>query len=231
MRTNWAIFIRRRRVSKCSGSVFPGRWGLSLRGLPPDCWRVCHRGETLGGPAIPLSMLRIRYARLSLVFIAACCIVGLGGCMPGVIVEGSTMYRTAHTPVRARTVSKARTVSQSRTANLMVHTGTLKPPIPLPDRSLLEPQPSLDCTFKGPLSNPVTVEEMRMKLDYEQQCYRQAESNTRTRLQQLQNSISDATKSTSRRKVKGKRHKYVRHPGSGNHRASGHLHHSTHRTI
>ena len=140
--------------------------------------------------AIPLSMLRIRYARLSLVFIAACCIVGLGGCMPGVIVEGSTMYRTAHTPVRARTVSKARTVSQSRTANLMVHTGTLKPPIPLPDRSLLEPQPSLDCTFKGPLSNPVTVEEMRMKLDYEQQCYRQAESITRDRLQQLQNSLN-----------------------------------------
>ena len=103
--------------------------------------------------------------------------------------------------------------------------------VPRPDRSWLVPQAPPDCGFKGPLNNPMTAEETRIKLDYEQQCYRQAESITRTRLQQLQNSISDATKSTSRRKVTGKRHKYVRHPGSGNHRASGHLHHSTHRTI
>ena len=108
------------------------------------------------------------------------------------------MYRTAHTPVRARTVSKARTVSQSRTANLMVHTGTLKSPIPLSDRSLLEPQPSPDCTFKGPLSNPVTAEEMRMKLDYEQQCYRQAESIARDRLLQLQNSVEKTIKTEGR---------------------------------
>jgi hypothetical protein len=77
----------------------------------------------------------------------------------------------------------------------------------------------------------MTAEETRIKLDYEQQCYRQAESITQTSLQQLQNSISDATKPTSRHQVKGKRHKYVRHPGSGKHRASSHLHHATHRSI
>jgi hypothetical protein len=103
--------------------------------------------------------------------------------------------------------------------------------IPRPDRPWLEPQAPPDCAFKGPLSNPMTAEETRIKLDYEQRCYRHAEATTRTRLQQLQNSISDATKPTSRRKVKGKRHKYVRHPGSGNHRGTGHLHHSTHRAF
>jgi hypothetical protein len=57
------------------------------------------------------------------------------------------------------------------------------------DRSLLEPQGEPDCKFKGPLSNPITAEEMRMKLDYEQQCYRQAEEIVRARLQQLQDSV------------------------------------------
>jgi hypothetical protein len=101
--------------------------------------------------------------------------------------------------------------------------------IPRSRRSWLEPQAPPDCAFKEPLSNPITAEERRIKLDYEQQCYRQAESISQTRLQQLQNSVSDATKPTSRRKGKGKRHKYVRHPGSDKNRASGHLHHSADR--
>jgi len=122
-------------------------------------------------------------------FIAAFCIAGLGGCAPRAIADGSTMSRTAHNPVHARIV-KARTASPSRIANVTVHTDSLKSPIPLPDRSLLEPPPNPDCTFKRPLSNPVTAEEMRMKLDYEGQCYRQAESITRDRLQQLQNSLN-----------------------------------------
>jgi hypothetical protein len=54
--------------------------------------------------------------------------------------------------------------------------------IPLPDKSLLEPEREPDCTFKGPPSTPTTAEEMRMKLDYEQQCYRQSGSITRERM-------------------------------------------------
>jgi hypothetical protein len=75
---------------------------------------------------------------------------------------------------------------------------TSSSPISLPDRSLLEPTPSPDCTFKGPLSNPVTAEDMRMKLDYEGQCYRQAESIARDRLQQLQNSVDKKIKTEGR---------------------------------
>ena len=76
--------------------------------------------------------------------------------------------------------------------------------IPRPAQSLLEPQSPPDCAFKGPLSNPPTVEETRMKLDYEQQCYRQSEMIVRTRLQQLQNSVEEASKLTSRRNLQGR---------------------------
>ena len=72
--------------------------------------------------------------------------------------------------------------------------------IPLPDGSLLEPQPEPDCQFKDALSNPITAEQMRMKLDYEQQCYRQAEEIVRTRLRQLQDSIGETIRVIEQRK-------------------------------
>jgi hypothetical protein len=72
--------------------------------------------------------------------------------------------------------------------------------IPLPDWSLLEPQPEPDCKFKDALSNPITAEQMRMKLDYEQQCYRQAEEIVRTRLRQLQDSIGITIRVIEQRK-------------------------------
>ena len=137
--------------------------------------------------------LKIERARLGLVLMAAYCIAGLGGCALGAIADGSSLPRTTARPVHARAVLKSRTAKrtvQNRAfAKQTVQTGALKSPTLLPDRSLFEPQPKPDCTFKGPLSNPVTADEMRMKLDYEQQCYRQAESITRDRLQQLQSSV------------------------------------------
>ena len=77
---------------------------------------------------------------------------------------------------------------------------TLPSRIPLPDRSLLEPQPEPDCKFKDTLSNPITAEQMHMKLDYEQQCYRQAEEIVRTRLQQLQDSIGKTIRAIEQRR-------------------------------
>jgi len=50
---------------------------------------------------------------------------------------------------------------------------------PLPDRTLLQRQAEPDCIFRGTISIPITGEELRQKLDYEQQCYRQSESNVR----------------------------------------------------
>jgi hypothetical protein len=56
---------------------------------------------------------------------------------------------------------------------------------------LLERQAAPDCAFRGPLSNPATPDETRMKLDYEAQCYRQAEFIVRERLLQLQDSVDE----------------------------------------
>jgi hypothetical protein len=68
---------------------------------------------------------------------------------------------------------------------------TARARIPLPDRTLLQRQPEPDCSFRGTTSSPMTVEELRQKLDYEQQCYRQSESNVRVRLHNLQDAVED----------------------------------------
>jgi hypothetical protein len=114
--------------------------------------------------------------------------------LPHRVIPATTMPRSARrVPHRASTVDHAgvrgshnRTVPSARS--------------PQPDQSLLEPQPPPDCAFKGPISNPVTAEETRVKLDYEQQCYRHSEMIVRARLQQLQNSVREQTKPSSRRK-------------------------------
>ena len=135
----------------------------------------------------------------------------------------------------------------TRTANKVSHVRTAsKGRIPRPDQSLLKPQPPPDCSFKGPLSNPMTTEETRVKLDYEQQCYRHSEMIVRARLEQLQKaveagtnpagrrsiaettkhtnrqSVEEATNPISRRSLKGKRHRFAGRSGSGNHRTTGH---------
>ena len=71
--------------------------------------------------------------------------------------------------------------------------------IPLPDRTLLQRQPEPDCIFRGTISSPMTVEELRQKLDYEQQCYRQSESNVRGRLHSLQDAVEETIRAVEER--------------------------------
>ena len=49
------------------------------------------------------------------------------------------------------------------------------------------------------MSNPATGEETRAKLDYEAQCYRQAEAIIRARLLQLLSSVDKTIKFVKRR--------------------------------
>jgi hypothetical protein len=74
-----------------------------------------------------------------------------------------------------------------------------KAAIPLPAAALLRRQPEPDCTFRGPVSDPITAEETRQKVDYEQQCYRASESIVRARLEQLQGSVRKMIKSRRQR--------------------------------
>jgi hypothetical protein len=99
----------------------------------------------------------------------------------------------------------ANSAAQQRTAKI-------KPKIPLPDRALLETPAEPDCgaaqaprrpgrpesaTATAGLATPTAAEEgaagdgnadlaLRIKLEYERECYRQAEARMRDRLKQLQ---------------------------------------------
>jgi hypothetical protein len=76
---------------------------------------------------------------------------------------------------------------------------TARARIPLPDRTLLQRQAEPDCSFRGTISSPMTVEELRQKLDYEQQCYRQSESNVRVRLHSLQDAVEETIRAVEER--------------------------------
>src|SRR5262245_35830043 len=114
---------------------------------------------------------KARYARLCLALVASLCALVAAGCAPRAIAETSPGSHPIH---------KATHLTRVRVP---------KPQLPLADRSLLDRQPEPDCAFRESLSNPATPDEVRMKLDYEQQCYRQAEAIARARLEQLQHAV------------------------------------------
>jgi len=76
---------------------------------------------------------------------------------------------------------------------------TARARIPLPDRTMLQRQAEPDCIFRGTISIPITGEELRQKLDYEQQCYRQSESNVRVRLHTLQDAVGETIRAVEER--------------------------------
>ena len=81
-----------------------------------------------------------------------------------------------------------------------------KPSIPLPRRTLLTPPPDLDCTFKdssdaadgAPKPTPAeAIAAVRMKLDYERQCYRHNEIILLNGLEQLQAAVGETIKAVT----------------------------------
>jgi hypothetical protein len=81
-----------------------------------------------------------------------------------------------------------------------------KPSIPLPRRTLLTPPTDLDCTFKdssdaadsAPKPTPAeAVAAVRMKLDYERQCYRHNEIILLNALVQLQAEVGETIKAVT----------------------------------
>jgi hypothetical protein len=80
------------------------------------------------------------------------------------------------------------------------------PSIPLPRRTLLAPPPEFNCTFKdssdaadgAPKPTPAeAIAAVRMKLDYERQCYRQNEIILRNGLEQLQAAVGETIKAVT----------------------------------
>jgi len=136
--------------------------------------------DTLRRAVISAWLRRTRHAGLSAcALLAVLCAVNLAGCARDSTERGAASTGTKTTSVLGRSVS--------RTA------------IPLPDPALLEPAAAPDCVFRGTMSNPATVEQTRAKLDYEAQCYRQAEVIVRARLQRLLSSVDKTIRAVKRR--------------------------------
>ena len=70
--------------------------------------------------------------------------------------------------------------------------------IPLPGPALLERQPAPDCDYRSTPSGNAG-EDARVRLDYQQQCYRQAEGIVRMRLNTLQDSVGETIKAVKNR--------------------------------
>jgi hypothetical protein len=64
-----------------------------------------------------------------------------------------------------------------------------RPNVPLPEAELLEPPTTPDCEFKSATEIDDAAVLRAMKLDYEQQCYRQSEFILRARMERLQDAV------------------------------------------
>ena len=134
-----------------------------------------------------LSRRRFHTAALG-VLVAAVCATALAGCASHAPESALTASATAK-PVYLKSPS----AGTARAGIARVSQQKPNPSIPLPGDALLERQPAPDCEFRATPSGNVN-EDTRMKLDYQQQCYRHAEGIVRTRLDTLQDSVGETIK-------------------------------------
>jgi hypothetical protein len=131
------------------------------------------------------------FSRLLAASVATCCVAALVDIVP------STAADLAATPWIHKRGHAAAPGSKpgDRTA------AAKNPPLALvlPDPTLLTPIPEPDCAYKNAVSFPPLPDEVRQKLDYEAQCWRQAEGIVRARLTALQDAVRQMIKGTASR--------------------------------
>jgi hypothetical protein len=121
------------------------------------------------------------------------CSMSAAGCArnPPQPEGSSTRHEIKATPVRA--AARPRRYSEQSYA---------KPLIRRPDAALLAPLPAADCEFNRPDVSAVDPNEWaRLKLEYERQCYQDAEKAARERLSQLQASSTCEIEPVRHRRV------------------------------
>jgi hypothetical protein len=115
--------------------------------------------------------------------------------LSAVVLGGCATHPAAQVQAKVQAKAQAKYLKRKPASRML----TARARIPLPDRTLLQRQAEPDCTFRGTISSPMTVEELRQKLDYEQQCYRQSESNVRGRLHTLQDAVGETIRAVEER--------------------------------
>jgi hypothetical protein len=140
---------------------------MAIAGPADKC---CESAETrlrLPGPASLISKL----LTLSVVFWA----LAVSGCARDPVRRE---FNSVRHEVRAASARAHRYTEPRRYTELRIHK---------PDPTLLAPQPAPDCEFKRTDVKAVDPDEWaRLKIDYERQCYQDAEKIARDRLQLLQ---------------------------------------------
>jgi hypothetical protein len=133
-----------------------------------------------------------KHLRLSALFAAT--FATLTGCAPERASSTSPAYSTSRPRVSQAFDAPRRAASMPRIARSRLATKSQgQPPIPLPDKELLVPQLEPSCEA-GNKFNGNQADAERMKLDYERQCYRQAEIIARNRLKLLQVAVGETIK-------------------------------------
>jgi hypothetical protein len=103
------------------------------------------------------------------------CALAVAGCARDPVHRD---FNRVQREVRAVPIRAHRHVELRRSAELRIHR---------PDATLLAPQPAPDCEFKRTDVKAVDANEWaRLKIDYERQCYQDAEKVARDRLRLLQ---------------------------------------------
>ena len=137
------------------------------------------------GPSLSIARLKSCEHPPAAILTAALCAIAASGCAPAYTRTSIALPPERHTSGIVRS-------EKTEVRVKMVPVKTVVPvkiAVPLPREDLLNPMQEPDCEFPA----TETADE-RQRLDYERQCYRQAEIIVRTRLQILQNSIEKTVK-------------------------------------
>ena len=125
-----------------------------------------------------------------LTFSVVFCALAVAGCARDPV---HPKFNPAQHEVRAAPVRAYRYTEPRRSAELRIRR---------PDPTLLAPQAAPDCEFKRPVVKAVDPDEWaRLKIDYERQCYQDAEKIARDRLRLLQASSACEIDSVQHRRL------------------------------
>ena len=122
----------------------------------------------------------------------------------GLILAGcaeNTITNAPHTERVSRSTQSLEHTSKHASRHIFKH-AFKQAPEPASQRSIALPEPELlvhqaapDCEFKSAVQTDNDLALRIIKLDYEQQCYRQSESILRARMERLQDAVSKAIQS------------------------------------
>jgi len=176
-----------RSTNSSNGATISGRAAVMLSNttavwcpakLSPRDRRSIGAGMPLS-PSTSQSRHGIANAVILTVFVFACSMT-LASCAHHPAQHAfTTRHKVGSAPVQTRGTRTH--PEQFRYANVKTH---------WPDAALLSPQPAPDCEFKGANVEAMDATELaRLKIEYERQCYQNAERAARDRLGLLQGAV------------------------------------------